>query len=182
MFNEASKNAKLPTDCKLQVFQWVPVDNSLLSAVTNTSHFTSALDTGISDFYGHIFQVMYTLCYKHICLKLAHDHDYLMRTTKSKGPVGHMVTNGLYTFTIEHFLHQITKAWGTGAFFLVLFCPLYLYIGDWQNITNFGAEINVFLHGLQHLENTIGLGLLLKGALTDNCTYMCVKHDKPYSP
>lgn len=55
--------------------------------------------------------------------------------------------------------------------FLVLYFPLYLYSSDLQNITNFGFEINVFLYDLQHLENITSLGLLLNGALKNNCQY-----------
>lgn len=85
------------------IFLWISVENSLLSTVTNTNHFTAVLDMGSSDFYGHIFQVMYTLCYKHICSKLAHEHDYFMCTTKSEGPAGHMLTNGLDTCPQLHY-------------------------------------------------------------------------------
>lgn len=68
-------------------------------------------------------------------------------------------------------MHQNTKAWGTLHFFLVLPFPLYLYPTDLQNITNFRSEIDVSLHGLQHLENTIRQGLIFRATLTNNCQH-----------
>lgn len=151
MFNEASKNAELSSDCKLfKTFQWIYVENSPLSTVTNTNHFIAVLETGISDFYGHIFQIMYTLCYKHICLELTHEHDYLMCTIKSKGLAGHMLTTELYTCPQLHYrsVHASNyKSLGNLGIFLVLFFPPYLYTTDLQNITNLGSEIYVFFNG-----------------------------------
>lgn len=68
-------------------------------------------------------------------------------------------------------MHHTTKTWGILAFFLVVFFPLYLYTTDLQNITYFGSETNVFLHGLRHLENTIRQGLLFKATPTNHCQH-----------
>lgn len=76
-------------------------------------------------------------------------------------------------------MHQTTKAWGNFALSDFIFCSVFVH--RWhnvhiQNIKNFGSKINIFLHGLQHLENIIRLGLPLKGTLTNNCqyTFKCV--------
>lgn len=135
MFNEASKNAKLSSDCKLsKTFQWIYIKNSLLSSVTNKTHFIAILETGILDFYGHIFQVMYILRYKHICLKLTHEHDYLMCTIKSKGLAGHMLTTELYTCPQLHCSSvYVSNYKSLGNFGLVcggVFFLLYLYTTD----------------------------------------------------
>jgi len=98
MFNEAIKNAKLCSDCKLfKMFKWIYVTNSLLSTVTNANQFTAVLETAFSDLYGCIFQVISALCYKDICLKITHEHDSLTYTMKSKGLSGHMLWTELYT-------------------------------------------------------------------------------------
>lgn len=71
-------------------------ETACFQQLTSTIPFTAVLETDSSDFYGHTFQVLYALCYKHICLKLSHEHDYLMCTQKSKGSAGHTLTTELY--------------------------------------------------------------------------------------
>lgn len=53
-----------------------------------------------------------------------------------------------------------------GVFFWFYFSHCICTTDLLQNITNFGADIILFLHGLQHVENTVGQGLLFKATLT----------------
>lgn len=73
------------------------------------------------------FMAIFSNSCKHICLKLTHEHDYLMCTMKSKGLSGHMLTTELYTCPQLHYGSAYApnyKSLGNfGFFFLVLFFP-----------------------------------------------------------